>query len=187
MTERAFIIDKQLQRLLLSTDSELSREISHAATDKNDLLLSMQAIVNAIIDPNSTQSKQTLSIVNTSSQYVNWYKLILATFTNMQSAAQVAASSVQEDNLLVNRVGRGFTLQVTQQPLKQADAFIIVSFEQLTKEQQENELFLHCIWEQQLYVISFGVPIENRAQALVSVQDKAFIAIANPESHLYLI
>lgn len=186
MTERAFVIDKQLQRLLLSNDDEIIDGVTQAIEGTESLLLSMQAIVNAIIYPNSVQSKHTLSLVNASVKYVNWYKLILASYTSMHSAAQVAASSVQSNTLLIHRRGRGFTLKVTQEASSHKEVYLILTLEHVTSEQSQKGLFMHCAWQRQFYVIPFGVPTKNKVQAIVSTQDKVFNAIANTESHLYL-
>lgn len=185
-TERAFVIDKQLQRLLLSGEGEVINEVTEALDGKDGYALSMQAIVSAIVYPDLAQSKKTLCRVNTSVKYVNWYRLILANYTSMQSAAQVAASSVQSDKVLIERQGRGFSLKVTQEALVSKDAFLIVSLDDVTCETLEKGIFLHCVWEQKFHVIPFGASTKHKFQALINKQDKAFSAIVNSESHLYL-
>lgn len=186
ITERAFVIDKQLHRLLSSSNSQNNMEIPHAIEGDEHLLLSMQAIVNTVIYPTTQQSQKTLRIVNTSPQYVNWYKFILATFTSLYSPVQVAASTSQSEGFLVNRQGRGFTLRVLQEAPVNEEAYLILDLENPNSNQQEKGVFMHCMWEQQFYVIPFGLATKNEIQILISTNDKAFNAIANTESHLYL-
>jgi len=177
MTQRAFIINKQLQRLLSLDDSD---------TNEVNSVLSMQAVVNAIVEPNSERSKQTLRDVNTSLKYVKWYQQVLASYTFMHSPAQAAASSVKNNIFSLERKGEGFTLKVTQAAQGQANANVIVSIIKVAPEQQERGVFLHCLYQDQLYVISLGVALNNQAQAIVARNNKAFSAIVTPESHLYL-
>lgn len=186
MTERAFVIDKQLQRLLSLSKNDNNTALTEAIAGDKRLLVSMQAIVNAVVQPNTRQSQQTLKRVNKSSQYVNWYKLILATFTSLHSPTQVAASSAQSEGVLVNREGRGFTLKVLQDQSGHNDAYLILSLDSPNLSQKEKGVFMHCMWKEQFYVIPFGFPIKNENQILISTNDKAFNAIAHTESDLYL-
>jgi hypothetical protein len=186
MTERAFVIDKQLQRLLSLSKDDNDTELTEAIAGDKHLLVSMQAIVNAVVHPNTQQSQHTLKRVNKSSQYVYWYKLILATLTSLHSPTQVAASSAQSEGVLVNREGRGFTLKVLQDESGHEDAYLILSLDSPNLSQKEKGVFMHCMWEEQFYVIPFGFPITNENQILISTNDKAFNAIANTESDLYL-
>jgi hypothetical protein len=186
MTERAFVIDKQLQRLLSLSINDNGTELAETNTGDNRLLVSMQGIVNAVVHPNSLQSQQTLKIVNKSSQYVNWYKLVLATFTKLHSPMQVAASSTHSEHFLLNRQGRGFTLKVLQEESGHEEAYLILSLESPNLSQKEKGVFMHCMWEQQFYVVPFGFSTKNENQILISTKDKAFNAIVNIESDLYL-
>lgn len=184
--ERAFVIDKQLQRLLRSSDNQNTYELSQTTEGNAYSLISMQAIVNAVVYPYTQASQQTLKLVNTSAQYVNWYQLILAAYTSLHSPMQVAASSVQNETFLVHRQGRGFTLKVLQEAPSHNEAYIILNLESLSPSQQEKGIFMHCMWEEKFYVIPFGLPTKKEIQILISTNDKAFSAIANTESHLYL-
>lgn len=186
MTERAFVIDKQLQRLLLLSKNNNDSEFIETIAGDSGLLVSMQAIVNAVVHPNTQQSQQTLRVVNASAKYVDWYKLILATFTRLHSPTQVAASSALSEGFLVNRQGQGFTLKVWQEASSHEEAYLLLSLESPNINQKEKGVFMHCMWQQQFYVIPFGFLTKNENQILISTNDEAFNAIVNTESDLYL-
>ena len=186
MKERAFVIDRQLQELLSTSNNQNNNQFSRKIEGNNQSKVSMQAIVNAVMFPSSPQSQKTLKLVNASDQYLNWYKLILATFTSLYSPSQVAASSVKNETCIVNRQGRGFTIKVLQEAPEDKEAYLILSIDSSSPRQREKGVFMHCMWKQQFYVIPFGLPTKNEIQVLINTRDTVFKAITNTESHLYL-
>lgn len=202
MTERAFIIDKQLQGLVHGYDSDIVQATSttNAQTDKDKLarVTSMQAVVDAVLQPSANKSQQIRALVNTSLQYFTWYKQVLSCITSMQSYKQSAASSSQRlntDNGEVDftRHGKGFVVRLIQegpalaQNIRQENgAYVVLKIDNAGKQQDKKDLFLHCEYDQQIHVVQLRYVNENKFQVLISANDNVFKAIANEESHLYL-
>lgn len=183
-TTHAFVIDQQLQGLLSNAEREFTEAQLDIPNGKN--VLSMQAVVNAVMAPQLAHSKQTLEKVNSSIKYVNWYMFILANYTNMHCAVQVAASSPNANQLMVTRKGTGFTLNASQTSDSKVNVYIDVVHEKVTNIQKDIGLFIHCLCKQQLYVIPMGVPVNNKAHTIIDAQDTVYSAIVDPENHLYL-
>ncbi|MFT6268378.1 MAG: hypothetical protein ACJAVV_001186 [Alphaproteobacteria bacterium] len=199
ITERAFIIDKQLQGIVHGithgddNTSVQSTSISNTQTDKDKraLTTSMQAVVDAVLQPMANQSQQTRALVNTSLQYFIWYKQVVSCVTTMQSQSQAAASSASD--LTMNngevdftRQGKGFVVRLIQTTKQEGDAYVVLKLDDIGQQIEKKDLFLHCEYDQQIHVVQLGYVNKNKFQTLINVSNRRFKAIANEESHLYL-
>jgi hypothetical protein len=191
VTERAFIIDKQLQKLVHDHEYGHNDTQVDAQSNKDEhaVCISMQAIVDAILNPNASKSQQTRALVNTSLKYFRWYKQVLSSITAMQSYRQAAASSNNE-TLDFTRQGQGFVVRLVQESnqkkRQQAQAYVVVKIDNSGPQQLTSDLFLHCEWENQIHMVPMKYVNENKFQAVLSASDKSIMAIVNEESHLYL-
>ena len=108
LAQRAFVIDKQMQGLVLA--GKLAGKLDTQNTPDR---LSMQAVVDCVLSPLTASSMQTRKVVNSDLRYVAWYKLVLDSLCLMQSASQASASSAilltQETDEYTRR-GEGFVL-----------------------------------------------------------------------------
>lgn len=192
--ERAFVISKQLNRLL-SVDSH---EENQLLGGQSAGILSMQAVVDAVIHPARATSQNSLSLVNTSLVYFSWYKHALSCLTHMRSYQQVAASSASEATAhkkSFTRHGQGFTLSLIESRIDanrhigsagKTNAFVEVTLHTNAQQPDTNHLFLHCEYDQQIHVLSLLRVGENNYQGILQVDDIIAMVIINNESQLYL-
>lgn len=186
-TQRAFIVNKQLQGLLLVHDIDAQ----NANSDKSDRQrVSMQSIVDAILTPNSQKSKALLLKINGSLSDFRRYKQVLATLSLMQSQSQIAASSLPGAASKIfnyTRKGNGFEIKLIQESEAiTSDVYIVLTLENTSESQDQSLMYLHCELAQQIQVISLSKTNPTKYQGIVKAKDVIVSTIVNDESHLYL-
>ena len=190
LAHRAFVIDKQLQGLVFVAD-ELNEQHSKAS-------LSMQAVVNCVLAPLSPNSLETRKLVNNNLQYFTWYKMIVNSLCNMQSASQASASS---SSLPINnkyeykRSGDGFLLllkpssSIGNNSANKKISIVLelgTTFGENASDADNNMLFLHCECNMKMYLLALTRGKDKQFHAFLNDDDESLLAIVNEESHLYL-
>jgi hypothetical protein len=197
MTEQAFIINKQLQGLQLLVDEDANIAMSGQTSPFNTTKTGMQAIVDAVLHPHAITSSKTLAAVNQSLSLFRLYKQVVGTLTRYQSPKQAAASSaiyIAESDF--SRQGKGFLLKVisalsTEDLARQNkngvnEAFVVIKLDSIDNVGAVDNIFLHCESENQIHMLTLAFAGDNKFQTIVSANNKAFKAIVNSESHLYV-
>ncbi|MGB3727297.1 MAG: hypothetical protein WA981_16215 [Glaciecola sp.] len=175
--EQLFIVDQQV--------TGLSAEQGRAHQKNNDVV-STQAMIDAIIQPELAQSRALLPRVNHSIRLFRRYKTLLLTLSSMQAPALAAASSETES---VYREGEGFTLQSHKDSLHSHLMFVVLTLQNKCSDTNSQPVVLHIEYEQCFSVLSFDGPKDSASQkyqVLLDTSSDAYKALTATNSCLYL-
>lgn len=220
IAQQIFIINKQFQALTLSYDDALTKVHTpnivpnETVNDGAESPLSMQAVIDCIVMPNTKASQQILRRVNSDVVYFTWYKNIVTSLALMQSERRVAASSngsadLTGANQKFTRRGDGFLITIQKfdkglassieadvdiSSLAKSDGQVVQYKDEIvltldnSDESGRKTISLHCEQERQMHIVSLlqSDMYENTFTARIPQNDKRLSVIANENSHLYL-
>jgi hypothetical protein len=169
-------------------------ETSNSSVSKVESL-SFQAVIDAVRYPHLAASQAFLKRVNMSEPAASLYKVALAHMATLSSPALAAASS---SGNIYKREANGFTISVSNDPDNTPQAFVLLKLTQFLdgnddaqatsseNTHQNTMIHLHIGLHQQFYHLAFTNPHENSFQTIILKTSPEYLAIVEPDAHLYI-
>lgn len=187
--EQLFVVNRQLQGLKANYADQFVSEDENVKHNDNAKVLSQQSLVDAILFPHHSRSKNILQQANHRPVVFTRYKEALTTLAHMQSDTQVAASTHEK---LKTRHGEGFTLVISEDPTSSEQVYLVMSWHNVTGKITALPVYLYAEYNDAFYVLAFatGSELANktmRFQTLIERNSIEYSAVTDPQSRLYLL